>query len=504
MDLSSYETRLENVETAVVEVKDVLDDKTDSDTGETTPGLKTRVKDIEDVLNDKTDSGTEETTPGLKTRVSNIEKNLSASETVPGLKLQINEIKTTLNEEEIPGLKSRVTDIESTIEGQIGLKFQLTQIRDLLVYHPNNPRTNGPDFVRIDDIEEDMRHIKDILDYKIDSSGNPTSGLKSQVENNTTQINDFSSIVSNISAGITGLQADISWMARDVDTLKKDIYDRTDSEGETIPGLKSLVETNISLIKSLQDSVESMSLGISGLTTAITGLPEIIKDINEKIDNGWDKFLEEKFQECMDIKKQVHDIITNCKVNEQDTPAYIMETSEQLQAMDLEMRRKVLSEILTKLKVFESLLDGQHNPLLDNDKMQSLQTYLDNTNVPKPEIKEIQSTLNYIIEGEYIKVTGATRAFTRSVGFKTGLPKESWMDQSYDYFAYGFLPVLEGVMSSENAKRADSNEAIRDENAKAQAKYDAGISTAERVTFPADNLTTLINDYNRILLRHEI
>ncbi len=318
---------------------------------------------------------------------------------------------------------------------------------------------------RLEKVETSVTKIEDVLYDKTDSStGETIPGLKTKVD--------------------------------EINTILKD---------EGIPGLKTLVETNIPLIKPLQDEVEGIALGISGLTAAISGLPEIIKNINEKIDKGWDTFLEEKFQEYMEVKKKVLDIIAKCKTNGEPIPTYIVETAEQLQAMDLEMRRLVLSEILTKLKVFESLLDSKNNPILDSNKMKSLQTYLDNTNVPKPELKELQPIMpSLVIEGEYLKVYGETRKFTRSAGFKTGLPKENWMDQSCDYFAYGLRPTLEQVLGQENLKRDEINAVIRVQNAKAQAAYDAGISAAERVVFPADNLATLIKDYNRILLHHEI
>ncbi|MBO6055653.1 MAG: hypothetical protein J6P84_01550 [Alphaproteobacteria bacterium] len=360
---------------------------------------------------------------------------------------------------------------------------------------------------RLEKVETSVTKIEDVLYDKTDSStGGTIPGLKTKVENNITKIDNLTDIVSRISAIITGLQMDIAWIVKDVNTLQKDIYDHTDPETqEVIPGLKTLVETNIPLIKPLQDEVEGIALGISGLTAAISGLPEIIKNINEKIDKGWDTFLEEKFQEYMEVKKKVLDIIAKCKTNGEPIPTYIVETAEQLQAMDLEMRRLVLSEILTKLKVFESLLDSKNNPILDSNKMKSLQTYLDNTNVPKPELKELQPIMpSLVIEGEYLKVYGETRKFTRSAGFKTGLPKENWMDQSCDYFAYGLRPTLEQVLGQENLKRDEINAVIRVQNAKAQAAYDAGISAAERVVFPADNLATLIKDYNRILLHHEI
>ncbi|MBO7454060.1 MAG: hypothetical protein J6T91_01590 [Alphaproteobacteria bacterium] len=570
MDTTSYETRLENVETAVVEIKDVLDDKTDSSTGEITPGLKSKVEDIEGVLNDKEDPGAgppilgliskidgSKTNPNLGlmnqmqqvksllnyrnntfTRVDDIEidiecvkklldyKTDAEGSAISGLKSRVDDIDTTLTNEGIPGLKSKVEGIEgvlndkedpdagpqilglkSKIDGTetnptLGLIFQVRQIQDILEYIPNDPNTHAPTFriiLRVDNLETDMDHIKDLLDYRTDLDGrNPTSGLKSQVESNKTKV---------------------STLEGDITEIKDVLNDKEDpGAGPLILGLKSKIDgtsdnPNLGLmnqmqqVKSLLNYRNNTFKRIDDIETEIEALNKSFNDMKEKIDN-YNLSMDEKFQkyiqEYMDVKKQVHDVIANCKANGQDSPAYIMETADQLQSMDLETRRKVLSEILDKLKVFESLLDSQNNPLLDSNKMKSIQTYLNNTNVPKPEMKEIQPILNYIIEGEYIKVTGATREFTRSVGFKTGLPTEDWMDQSYDYFAYGFLPIMKNAIFSENSKRGDSNEAIKEENAKAQAKYDAAISAAERATFPADNLTTLINDYNRILLRHEI
>ena len=74
----------------------------------------------------------------------------------------------------------------------------------------------------------------------------------------------------------------------------------------------------------------------------------------------------------------------------------------------------------------------------------------------------------------------------------------------FDYFAIGFLPHLKNVINSENNNRSGSDEKIIEANAQAQAEYDAKVNAAERVAFPADNLTTLINGYNQLLVRHEI
>ncbi len=441
--MNSYETRLKDVE-------NILYDEIDSVTEKIiTPGLKTKVGEIQSVLYDEIDPVTEKIiTPGLKTKVDEIDTTLK-NEGIPGLKTKVDGIDTILKNEGIPGLKTKVDGIDTILknEGIPGLKSQVNNIKDIL-------------------------------------SNEGIPGLKLKVDENITNINRLSEDVGRIS--------------KSVDTLKKDIYDQVDPETqEVIPGLKTLVKTNIPLIESLRESIGSISLGIAGLSAAISGLPEIIKDINEKIDKGWDTFLEEKFQEYMEVKKQVLDIITKCKIDGDPIPTYIVETAEQLQEMNLEMRRFTLSEVLTKLNVFVSLLD--------DDKLQSLQTYLDNTNVPKPDLKELQAILpNAVIEGEYVKVYGETRKFTRLVGFKTGLPKQGWMDQSCDYFAYGLRPVLEQTINQENFKRNENNDVIRKQNAKAQAAYDAGIRAAERVTFPADDFTTLVTDYNRLLTRHEI
>ena len=290
--------------------------------------------------------------------------------------------------------------------------------------------------------------------------------------------------------------------------IKDVLNDKTDSEGKTIPGLKSQVEYNTTIIKSLQGNIGSMSEGISTLTTSLTtsvnslssqifDILNSISGIEEKINKGWDKFLEEKFQEYMEVKKKVLDIIAACKANGNPIPTYIVETADQLQAMNLEMRRLTLSEVLTKLNVFASLLN--------DEKLESLQTYLNNTSVPKPNLIGLQPTMPGItIEGEYIKVSGETRMFTRTSGFKTGLPKQGWMDQSCDYFAYGIRPVLERAINQENIRRNAINASIRLQNAKAQAAYDAGIQAAERASFPADDFTSLVMDYNRLLTRHEI
>lgn len=316
----------------------------------------------------------------------------------------------------------------------------------------------------------------------------------------------------------------LSKVETSVSEIQNILNDKQDPDDATakIPGLITKVQDAINDISNVKTSVDaiqqstisvstgmsSLSATVSNLSTQIGEIQATVTDINtrmnnidasidEKMKTSWEVFIENKFQEYMKEKKKVLDIITACKIKGISTPTYIMETSEQLQLLSLDVRRSTLSEILTKFNVFATLLD--------NDQLEIIQTYFDNTNVPKPQLKPVNEIMQgVIIEGEYLKVSGATRTFTRSSGFKTGLPKQRWMDPNCDYFAYGLRPILEQAINQENLGRRTSNAAIEKENALAQAAYDSGIHAAERATFPADDLTSLINDYNRLLTCHEI
>ena len=464
MNTVNYGTSLED---DVRNIKVILYDQKDSETGKVTHGLQTKVTNIENILYDQKDLQNT-TIPGLDSRVGDNTTRINTLEntTIPGLDLRVGDNTTRINTLEnttIPGLDSRIGNNTTRIN-----TLENTTI-------PGLDSRVGNNTTRINTLENTT-----------------IPGLDSRVGDNTTRINTLENTT------IPGLESKVDTNTTSVSKLEKIIYDKIDSNtGEVTLGLKSLVETNIPLIKPLQDSVDSMSLGISALTAGISGLPQMIEGINKKINDGWDTFLEEKFKKYMEVKNQVLDIIANCKINGQDTPTYIVETAEQLMAMKLDMRRLTLSRVLTKLKVFEQLLD--------DDELQSIQTYLDNTNVPEPDLKSLQEIMpNFVIEGEYLKVYGETRKFTRSAGFKTGLPKEGWMDQSCDYFAYGLRPTLERAISQENSKRSKINDEIKLQNAEAQARYDAGIISAERVDFPTDNFTNLVTEYNRLLVRHEI
>ncbi len=328
------------------------------------------------------------------------------------------------------------------------------------------------------------------------------SAYEARLRNVETAVTEIKNILNDTTSAegeiIQGLQSQV----KDVLDI---LNDKTNPDtGEITLGVKSQVEINTTKVNAMQESIQSISTGVSALATSMGSLSSqvlsmlsTIEGVEKKIDSGWDEFLEEKFQEYMEIKKKVLDIITNCKTNGQDTPTYITETADQLKECNLQVRRETLSDILTKLNVFETLLD--------ESKLQSIQTYLDNTSVSEPKLQEIKAILPmFVVEGEYLKVSGATRTFTRSSGFKTGLPKQGWMDQSCDYFAYGLRPVLERKINEENLKRRASNAAIESQNSLAKAKYNAEIKAAERVSFPSDEFTSLVTEYNRLLTRHEI
>ena len=320
-----------------------------------------------------------------------------------------------------------------------------------------------------------------------------------RVESNVSEIQN----ILNDKTDPSDSEKTIPGLVSKVISIQNVLYDHTDSDnpGVTIPGL-------ISKFESFYSSIQSLTTGISSLTATVSDLANDMADMkttlttldtkyNEQLENAWEEFVDKKFQTYMEEKKIVLDIITACKINGDPTPTYIMETAEQLQECDLETRRETLSEILTKLDLFARLLDGE--------KLESLHNYLDDTNVPEPVIKEIGELLsNAIVDRDCIKVTGATKAFTRTTDLKRGLPHEGWMNPDYDYFPYKKYPYVRNLINQENARRQTENEQNERDNALAIAQYKAAIQAAERITFPSQNFTDLAADYNRLLTHHDI
>lgn len=309
------------------------------------------------------------------------------------------------------------------------------------------------------------------------------------------------------------------------------LYDHPDPDDEMviIPGLKTRVKNCMDKMDSMdamfdavRQSMQAVTDGQAAITSTLTDLSSqfanmqesvaeqktIVDDISRRMDaidstidermsTSWEVFIEKKFEEYMEVKKQVLDIITAQRIEGKDDPTYIMETAEQVSLLDLENRRETLSTLLETLNVFETLLDGE--------KLESLESYLDQTKVTKPKYEEIKDIIpGLIIDGSYVRVTGATRDYTRAIGLKTGLPKKNWMNPDYDYFPYGSRPFLENLLNSENYRRNTSNAEAKRINAIRKARYEADMRAAERITFPQSNLQTLITDYNRLLTRHEI
>ena len=322
---------------------------------------------------------------------------------------------------------------------------------------------------------------------------------------------------------LTNLETNVS----KIQNILNDRPDPSDSE-KTIPGLVSNVteiqnvlydQTTANdppeIILGLISKFENFYTGLMGITAGMSSLTETISQLskemvdmketlttldtkfNEQLENAWEEFVDKKFQEYMEEKKIVLDIITTCKINGDPVPEYIMETADQLQECDLKLRRETLSEILTKLDLFERLLDAE--------KLESLHNYLNDTNVPEPIIKEIEELLtNAIVDRDCVKVTGATRDFTRKTDLKRGIPHESWMSPDYDYFAYKKYLYVKALINQENSRRKTQNEQNERDNALAIARYKAAIRAAERITFPAENFTELATNYNRLLTHHDI
>lgn len=334
---------------------------------------------------------------------------------------------------------------------------------------------------------------------------------------------DYDTRLTNVETRLTKVENKVS----EIQNILNDKPDPSDPE-KTVPGLVSKVSeiqnvlfdqpsptdpkiTIPGLIKKFENFYASMigiTAGVSTLTETVTNLSKDMGEMNKtltnlntefntKLEEAWEKFVDKKFQEYMEEKKIVLDIITACKINGTPRPEYVMETAEQLQECDLKTRREVLSDILKKLDLFERLLDGE--------KLESLHNYLNDTNVPEPIIKEIEELLtNVIIDRDCIKVTGATKAFTRTTDLKRGLPHEGWMNPDYDYFAYKKYPYVKALINQENARRQTQNEQNERDNALAIAQYKAAIKAAERMTFPSENFTDLVTNYNRLLTHHDI
>lgn len=354
----------------------------------------------------------------------------------------------------------------------------------------------------------------------------------------------FSSFaMDNYGSRISNLENDVSTIKTDVTSLKntvngeggsggiaeiikiiEDVPDPDDPFHPMIPGLKTKVLNNEESIKRLQKTVEDfqnsnkvVSDTLTMLTSTITDTSKQVGELNVTVNDlktrleavetslntnitaSWENFLSQKFEEYMKVKKQVLDIITALKIKGDPTPTYIVETAAQLKACDLDTRRTALTNVLAKLEIFGVLLNGS--------KIELLRNYLTNTDVPKPNIREIEkimSTVGIIIDGDYIKITGELRSFVRKTYLGSGVPHESWMDINYDYFGYKRLDEIKRVIIIENAQRKAKNTRIEYENAMAEAAYKAGIEAANRVDFPYVEFDSIVSDYNRLLTRHEI
>lgn len=325
------------------------------------------------------------------------------------------------------------------------------------------------------------------------------------------------SIICDYSFSMGNIESRVQQLESKMSKIEELMYDHPDPDNPmgTILGIKTLVTQQQSTTENLNQAFTAISNSLNQITETLTTLTSDVAEqkmkvaeISERMDNidstidtrmstSWEVFIEKKYQEYMKEKKEVLDIIINHRIHGEDNPTYIMETAEQIELCEFDLRRETLGKILEKLMIFDVVLDS--------DLLESIRTYLEQTDVPLPQYEEVKAILpNIIIEGNYIKVTGATKTFTRSAGFKTGLPRKDWMDPAYDYFPYGSRPLIESTILLENRQRISDNIEIRRRNDIKKARYEADSAAARRVTFPKENLATLIADYNRLLIRHEI
>lgn len=444
----------------------------------------------------------------VETRLTNVENVVAEHDT------QLGEIRNLLKDDISPGetdpmsyydilinLGNRISVVESDI---INHNTELTNIRERIT-NINNRLTDHDSKLNI--IDEHLIRI----DNSLINHNNRLNTIDEHllvVDNRLDNIDEHLVTVDNRLDNIDEHLITVDNRLNNID----DHLIRVDNDVEEI---KLQVRTNTSAIESIRNtldpmtqSIQGVSTGIGALSTTITNISKQVADMqitlttldtkfNEQLENAWEEFVDKKFQAYMEEKKIVLDVITACKINGDPTPEYIMETAEQLQECDLKTRRETLSEILTKLTLFERLLDGE--------KLESIQNYLNDTNVPDPIIKEIEKFLsNAIVDRDCIKVTGATKTFTRTTDLKRGLPHEGWMNPDYDYFAYRKYPYVKNLINQENARRQTQNAENERANELAQATYKAGINAANRMTFPSQNFTDLVTDYNRLLTHHDI
>ncbi len=303
-------------------------------------------------------------------------------------------------------------------------------------------------------------------------------------------------VLCSSSFAMNNYEARIGNLESKMAAIENIMNDKTDPDDPSakILGLKSKVEKNTTAVNLFNQSILGLSTGISSFSTTVSSLIEQVSDIKLTLTN-----LETKFNKELECAWTVIDIITACKIKGDPVPTYIKETAAQIQKNDFKTRRTALADILNKLNIFISLLDGE--------KINLIQKYLDDTNVPDPNIREINEILpiaNIIIDGNYIKITGVLRTFIRGTYLGSGLPHESWMDINYDYFSFKRSEEIKGQIKKENEQRTKDNKEIEQKNAEAQTKYEDEIWRVSRIPFPAEELDALITDYNRLLTRHEI
>jgi len=321
--------------------------------------------------------------------------------------------------------------------------------------------------------------------------------VENSIADHNSRLNNINSAFSNVNSALSNVNSELISMSGQLNTFKIDTNQHLtliDTKLNDVDNRLTIIENKLEVVDQFSTALEELSSTISDVIKQMAEMQITLSTLdmkyNEKLENTWDVFVNQKFDEYMQVKKKVLDVISSCKAQGEPTPTYIVETAEQLQLCSLDTRRALLTEIIEKLNVFAFLLNGE--------KIEALQNYLTVTTVPESlEIKEIMPLSGIIIDGDYIKITGALRDFIRKTPLGTGVPHESWMDINYDYFGYKRLSEIKTKITTENADRKIRNEAN-------QAAHDAAINAANRVELPADELDSLISDYNRLLTRHEI
>jgi len=316
-NITTLNTALEELNTTlsndITGINNILLDTVDENE-ETVPGLISKVSQSqEDIISiNETISKNDTTIQSIKTQVDNTETliNDSITTSIADLETKVNEtINTSItninteisnnksyidniildtvdeNDETIPGLISKV---DNNIANISNLNNTINDNKTLFDDSINTINTNINDLNTT--VTDNNTNINNILLDTVDENDETIPGLISKVDNNIANITDLNTIVTDnktlfddnintITTNITDLNTAVTDNTNNITTVNNIILDTTDSNNETIPGLISKVDNNITNISNLTITVNEIDDKITEVVDTA------IEDINTNIES---------------------------------------------------------------------------------------------------------------------------------------------------------------------------------------------------------------------------